>query len=299
MPGMNVCAAIPPQPAPSCRQPASAPPPRCDFSLVDALPRRDAAGCRLYVGHDAAAPAPALLFVAGAYHGAWCYSNYLDFFGRRGMACFAIDLPGHGSLAQAGTATDLDIAALGRHLEQACRTLARPLVLVGHSMGALPVLLAASRGAARAVILLAPSPPGNLPGAQALPAVPEGRLKAPPAQAEIRARFLAVDDQRDVTPIVERLTPESPAILNDRYLLRVAVDAAALRCPGVCLEAQLDTPDRHPAGQDRAIADFLGLQHAVLPGQPHCMMYADRWAESAATVLEWYGRLTAATSARY
>lgn len=293
MPDMNVCAAIPPQSHPSCRQPAQ--PPRFDFSLIDRLPRRDAAGCRLFIGRDTAAPGPALLFVPGAYHGAWCYSNYLDFFARQGVDCFAIDLPGHGSLAQAdAAAADLDIAALGRRLEQACRTLGRPLVLAGHSMGALPVMLAASRGAARAVILLAPSPPGNLPGAHALPAVPAGRLKAPPAVAEIRKRFLAVDDERDVTSIVERLTPESPAILNDRYLLRVTVDPMAMDCPGVCLEAQLDTPDRHPAGQDRAIADFLGLRHAVLQGQPHCMMYADRWAESAAAILEWYRSLTAA-----
>jgi pimeloyl-ACP methyl ester carboxylesterase len=287
---MNVCDTIPPHPA--CSQP-----PRFDFSLVDRLPRRDVAGCRLFIGRDAAAPGSALLFVAGAYHGAWCYSNYLDFFARQGVDCYAIDLPGHGTLAQ-DAAADLDIAALGRCLEQACRTLGRPLVLAGHSMGALPVMLAASRGAAQAVILLAPSPPGNLPGAHALPAVPEGRLKAPPPVAEIRKRFLAVDDERDVAPIIERLTPESSAILNDRYLLRVAVDPVAWDCPGVCLEAQRDTPDRHPAGQDRAIADFLGLRHAVLPGQPHCMMYADRWAESAAAILEWYRSLAAAGARR-
>ena len=296
MPNMNVCTATPPRPRSSSRQPSQ---PRYDFSLIDRLPHRDAAGCRLFVGHDAAAPAPALLFVAGAYHGAWCYSNYLDFYARRGVSCFAIDLPGHGSLAQGNTTPGLDIATLGQHLQQACRALGRPVVLVGHSMGALPVMLAASRGAAHAVILLAPSPPGNLPGAHALPAVPESRLKAPPQAAEIRERFLAVQDERDVTPIAERLTPESPAILNDRYLLRVPVDPAAWCCPGVCLEAQLDTSDRHPTGQDRALAGFLGLQHAVLQGQPHCMMYSDNWAASAAEILEWYRKLVLAAERPY
>lgn len=298
MPAMDALSPNSPMPHAPGRPPATGRPPRYDFSLIDRLPSLDVAGCRLYFGHDAAAPAPALLFVAGAYHGAWCYSNYLDYFARRGVSCFAIDLPGHGNLAQAG-ATDLDITTLGSHLEQACRALGRPLVLVGHSMGALPVMLAASRGAAHAMVLMAPSPPGNLPGARALPEVPTDSLKAPPAESEIRRRFLAVGDERDVTPIVERLTPESPAILNDRYLLRVAVDPAAIRCPGVCLEAQLDTPDRHPEGQDRAIADFLGLRHAVLHGQPHCMMYSDRWAQSATALLEWYRSLTAEAGGRY
>lgn len=260
-----------------------------DFSSIDNKPRIEAAACHLYAGYRARnAAQPAFLFVAGAYHGAWCYSHYLDYFAQQHISCFAIDLPGHGTLSSASTPVSLSIGDLGAHLVQACRTLDRPLVLVGHSMGALPVMLAAAGLPLAGMVLLAPSPPGNLPQAQALPAVATDRLKAAPNAAEIRKRFLAVEANRDVAAVVQRLTPESPTILNDRYLLRVDIDSRPIQCPGICFEAELDTPDRHPDGQDKAIADFLGLQHQLLKQQPHCMMYGDHWVDSAAALLAWY-----------
>ncbi|GAB2893644.1 alpha/beta hydrolase [Paralcaligenes sp. KSB-10] len=260
-----------------------------DFSSIDNKPRIDAAECRLFTACRARSAAqPAFLFVAGAYHGAWCYSHYLDYFAQHHINCFAIDLPGHGTLYSASTPVSLGINDLGTHLVQACRTLNQALILVGHSMGALPVMLAAAGLPLAGMVLLAPSPPGNLPHAQALPAVATDRLKAAPNAAEIRKRFLAVEANRDVAAIVQRLTPESPTILNDRYLLRVDIDSRRIQCPGICFEAELDTPDRHPEGQDKAIADFLGIQHQLLKQQPHCMMYGDRWIDSAAALLAWY-----------
>lgn len=264
-------------------------PSQFDFSAIDKRPRLDAAAYRLFVGHDTgSALQPTFLFVAGAYHGAWCYSHYLDYFAQQHIGCFAIDLPGHGTLCSHDVSIGLSVQDLGTSLVQACRALSRPLVLVGHSMGALPVMLAAEQLPVAGMVLLAPSPPGNLPQAQALPAVAPDRFTPPPGEPEIRHRFLATSPDRNVAAVAQRLTPESPTILNDRYLLRVAIDPHRIRCPGICFEAELDTPDRHPAGQDQAIADFLGLQHQILTGQPHCMMYANQWIDSAAALLAWY-----------
>jgi pimeloyl-ACP methyl ester carboxylesterase len=260
-----------------------------DFGAIDGALRRDVAGCRVFTGRDAAQTGkPAFMFVAGAFHGAWCYVNYLNYFASHDIDCFAIDLPGHGTLAAPTPALDLGIHDLGAQLAQACRALDRPLVLVGHSMGALPVMLAAEQLPLAGLVLLAPSPPGNLPGALALPEVAAGRIKAPPDAAEVAKRFLAVSPDRDIRPVIERLTPETPAIMNDRYLLRVTIDPARIQCPGICFEAERDDPDRHPAGQDEAVARFLGLSYQLLSNQPHCMMYADRWRESAAELQTWY-----------
>lgn len=258
-----------------------------DFSLADRLPVRPAGQGRLLT---AAAPngRPGLLLVPGAYHGAWCYAHYLDHFARAGLACAAIDVRGHGPLPQAPGFVDAGIADLAADVVSALDLLDAPTVVVGHSMGALPALLAASQRAVAGVVLMAPSPPANLPGALGLPPVPADTVRAVPAASEIRARFLATSPTRDVSAVMQRLNPESPRVLNDRYLLRVPVDPAAVTAPGLCLEAGLDTHDRHPPGQDRAIAQLFGFSHAVLAGQPHCMMYGDAWQVSADAILDWY-----------
>lgn len=258
-----------------------------DFSLADRLPARPAGHGRLLT---AAAPngKPGLLLVPGAYHGAWCYAHYLDYFARAGLACAAIDLRGHGALPRDDGFIDAGIADLAADVVSALDLLDAPTVVVGHSMGALPALLAASQRAVAGVVLMAPSPPANLPGARGLPPMPADAVRAAPAAGEIRARFLATTPTRDVSAVTQRLTPESPRVLNDRYLLRVQIDPAAVTAPGLCLEAGLDTHDRHPPGQDRAIARLFGFAHAVLAGQPHCMMYGDQWHVSADAILEWY-----------
>lgn len=259
-----------------------------DFSLADRLPARAAGHGRLLIGAAPQDRGPGLLFVPGAYHGAWCYAHYLDYFARAGLACAALDMRGHGALPQDASFSSVTIADLGEDVASAIDALEGPTVIVGHSMGALPALLAACHRPVAGVVLMAPSPPGDLPGALALPPVPGGTPRLPPSATEIRARFLATTPDRDVRAVARRLCAESPQVLNDRYLLRVAVAAASVTAPGLCLEAGLDTHDRHPPGQDLAIARRYGFSHAVLAGQPHCMMYADDWQISAAAILDWH-----------
>ncbi|QVQ24927.1 alpha/beta hydrolase [Achromobacter deleyi] len=273
--------------ATSSLRPSSATDP-LDFSLADRLPARDAGHGRLLIGAAPQDRRPGLLFVPGAYHGAWCYAHYLDYFANAGLACAALDMRGHGSLPQDASFSSVTIADLGEDVANALDALEGPTIVVGHSMGALPALLAASHRPVAGVVLMAPSPPGDLPGALALPPVPGGAPRTPPSATEIRARFLATTPERDVREVTRRLCAESPQVLNDRYLLRVAVAAASVTAPGLCLEAGLDTHDRHPPGQDQAIARRYGFSHAVLAGQPHCMMYADHWQISAAAILDWH-----------
>lgn len=259
-----------------------------DFGAADRLPVRDAGRGRLLIGAAPQDARPGLLFVPGAYHGAWCFAHYLDYFTAAGLACAALDVRGHGALPQDAGFPAVTIDDLGQDVVSALDVLAAPTVVVGHSMGALPALLAASRRPVAGVVLLAPSPPGDLPGAHALPAVPEDAPRAAPAESEIRSRFLATAPDRDVRAVARRLCAESPQVLNDRYLLRVTIGPASIRAPGLCLEAGLDTHDRHPPGQDLAIARRYGFSHALLAGQPHCMMYADHWQISASAILDWH-----------
>lgn len=260
-----------------------------DFSGIDTRPATSVAGCRVYTGYEGPPDRPALVFVPGGYHGAWCFSHYLDYFSQRHIGCYALDLPGHGSLADELT-PDIGLEFLSDRLIACIEELGRPVVLAGHSVGAIPAMLAAMAVNPQGLVLLAPSPPGNLPGARALPALPEDALRAAPDPDEVRWRFLAATGQINVENVMARMRPESPRVLNDRYTLRMQVDPDRIVCPGICLEAGRDDLERHPAGQDLAIARFLGIDYQLLDAQPHCMMYGADWQQSAEAILVWYQR---------
>uniref|UniRef100_UPI0035E14769 alpha/beta hydrolase n=1 Tax=Streptomyces virginiae TaxID=1961 RepID=UPI0035E14769 len=182
-----------------------------DFSLADRLNSHDVGQGRLLIGRAAPARRPAdafashagpgLLFVPGGYHGAWCYAHYLDYFARAGLPCAAVDVRGHGPLPRDANFIQAGVSDLAHDVVAALDALDGPTVIVGHSVGALPALLAATQRPVAGIILMAPSPPGNLPGALALPPVPEDVVRQPPAATEVRARFLATSPDRDVSAV--------------------------------------------------------------------------------------------------
>jgi pimeloyl-ACP methyl ester carboxylesterase len=261
-----------------------------DFDRIDALPAFPAGQGRLVVGAQSGANGPALLFVHGAYHGAWCYAGYLDYFPAHGIACAALDLPGHGWLPPPRDFARHGVRDFGRCVVDAIDLMANAVVLVGHSLGALPALWAATQRDVAGVVLIAPSPPSNVPGAQPLPPVPPGASRAPPGPDEIRRRFASGLACHDIAAIAARLCPESAEALNDRYLLRMEIPPCAISVPGLCLEAGVEDHDRHPPGQDKAIADLYDFEYRRLADLPHCMMYAQGWQDSAEVIREWHAR---------
>lgn len=261
-----------------------------DFSAMNAREGVDIGGCKVYTGSQGRPEMPAMVFIHGGYHGAWCFSHYLDYFSEHGIGCHAVDLPGHGALASDIT-LDIDVTYLAESLQTCVIAMERPVVVVGHSAGALPAMLTAmNTHTVSGLILLAPSPPGNLPSAQALPTLPMDRLVDAPLATEVRRRFLGTDERVCVDSVTALMCPESPSVLNDRYALRIHIDPVRITCPGICIEAGLDDAARHPEGQDQAVANFLGIDYICLKHHPHCMMYGPRWRESAEFLLKWYRR---------
>ena len=239
-----------------------------------------------------------LLLVHGGYHAAACWTGWRALLAARGLASAALDLRGHGALAAAGFPPTTGVLDYAADVAEAAALLrqetGRAPVLVGHSLGALVVLAAAAAGAPCAgLALLAPSPPGNLPGVQAVPEVPEGALLPPPPEAIAIERWMG--GRPPPSPLKEAwlgsLCAESPRALNDRYALRIRVDPAALRGrPVLVLEAGRDDAARHPAGQDAAIAGFLGGTHCLLPEAPHCLMLGEHSAAAAGVLAGWMPR---------
>ena len=84
-----------------------------DYAFVDGLPALPAGAAQLRIGlqSSVAAHGPPLLFIPGAYHGAWCYAGWLKTCRAAGIPCAALDYRGHGSLAGRGLAPDTGVEA--------------------------------------------------------------------------------------------------------------------------------------------------------------------------------------------
>jgi pimeloyl-ACP methyl ester carboxylesterase len=243
----------------------------------------------VFAGPGAGVP---ILCIPGGYHGAWCFASWLALFAEAGIAAAALESRGKGTLeADADPATGVEDYATDA--VQASAAMGGRVVLLGHSLGALVALRAAERlDGVAGLLLVAPSPPGNLPGAAPVATVPEGAMLRPPAEPVVVARYLAGARPEGLAGYLAALSSESPRALNDRYALRITIEPSRFAgLPVLVLEAGCDDAERHPAGQDAATARFLGGVHRLLPDAPHCLMTGP-WARAgAAPLIDWHHAL--------
>jgi len=222
---------------------------------------------------------PPVLLVHGGYHGAWCWSDWMERLAATGRTAAAIDLRGHGGLPQSEAFITAGFTEMTDDVVAAIDTLAAPPLLVGHSIGGLLVMLAACRRATAGLLLVCPSPPGNLPGAATVALVPENAPVPALTAAVARTRYAPHLSNAAAADLAGRLCAESPRLLNERYGLRIAVDPAAITVPTHVVEGGRDDPERHPPGQDAAIARFLGGTHQRLDDAPHNLMMGPGWQD--------------------
>lgn len=262
-----------------------------DFSYHDSLPAERVGLARMTRSPVAETKdRPALLFVHGSMQGAWCYSHWLKAAHEAGIAASAVDVRGHGGLPTADLVT-AGFNEYGDDVAAVARTFDHPPVLLGHSMGGLMVGVAATRAPVSGLVLLTPSPPANLPGAQAVAPVDETRPVPPADEKTVREKFLPNHTGQDISAMLERQCPESAVATNDRYKLRVPVDVSKINCPALCISAGRDWPLTHPPGQDAAVGKFYGAEHVHLDDAAHCLMIDVDWRPGWDVILDWYERV--------
>jgi non-heme chloroperoxidase len=239
---------------------------------------------------------PALLFVHGAFAGAWVWAeHFLPYFAACGFPAYALSLRGHGESHGREALTWAGLADYVDDLETAIDALADAPVLVGHSMGALVVMKYLERAQAPAAALLAPVPPhGLLPASLSL-AVSQPSLFAElnallasgraSLEALHKALFAGPVPAEKLVAYHRRFQRESPRAIWDMTLFDLPQSWRMRRPPMLVLLAERDA--LFPLGQSRAGFAAIGLRIEVLDELGHAVMLEPGWQRAADRLIRW------------
>jgi pimeloyl-ACP methyl ester carboxylesterase len=193
-------------------------------------------------------PVP-LLFVHGAFHGAWCWDEYfLNFFADNGYRALALDLRGHGASPLTRTLNRCTVADYVADVRAVADTLPRPPVVIGHSMGGFVVQKYLAAHDAPAGVLVASAPPRGLLPAMVRVALRNARHSGRPAAllffghpAVARATFYSPGTAEErVTRYTGMLQDESTRVLYRDLLYAELADPERVTVPLLVLGADQD-----------------------------------------------------------
>ena len=244
---------------------------------------------------------PPLLFVHGAWHGAWCWEqHFLPFFAGQGYEVHALDLRGHGQSPAKKPMRWNRIADYVDDVRAVVGTFDKPPVVIGHSMGGLICqhlmrrtdhlagvgLLATvpSYGVWRAAANIALHRPLDFARANLT-------LSLYPLVADpVKARHMFIDEEAsaaETRAFAARLTDES--YLGFLDMLAFALPRAGpAAMPMLIVGGGKDTLFS-PSSQ-RHTANRYGCDCHIVPGAPHDLMLSRNWQVAAGHFLDWLAR---------
>ena len=239
-----------------------------------------------------------LLFVHGAFVGAWCWDeHFLPYFAQLGYAAHAVSLRGHGGSPGRET---LALAGIDDYVEDmlwAAQQCGSPPVLIGHSMGGIVVQRGLARSRAPAAVLMASVPPQGLLGSALLLAAQDPQLfreinlvqLAQPQHATLqgvrRALFSQDLPEAEVARHFMRMQPESQRALFELSWPQHLWTGDGGGLPVLVLGAADDAffaPDAV-----RATARLYDTEAVIFPGIAHAMMLEARWLAVAQRIARW------------
>jgi pimeloyl-ACP methyl ester carboxylesterase len=238
--------------------------------------------------------APPLVFVHGAWHGAWCWEDhFLDYFADLGFACYALNLRGHGASKGTRDVRFCRVRHFVEDLEEAVASIGAEPVLIGHSLGGFVVQKYLEKHSARLGVLLGSIPPHG--GLRMVKRLMRGRpldvlrsnlvfsLKPLFSNArKVRALlFDANTPQQIVENCADRLQDDTIVGLFDYVFLNLVnvskVDTQMLVF-GAAEDSMIDAEDVAATGR------AYGRTPIFLPRVGHDMMIDGNWERAAKTI---------------
>ena len=250
---------------------------------------------------------PPVLFVHGAWHGAWCWDeHFMDFFADKGHRALAVSLRGHGKSSAPKSMRFCSIADFVADVAAVANTLPERPIIVSHSMGGFVVQKYLESHGAAAAVLLASVPPNGILGFLAR------RLKRHPWYTASGLAMTKSLRGVGATPELARETFFSPshseaevaryaAELGEEYALKIAIDMLwfdlprphLVSTPLLVLGAEDDVC--FTAREVRATAAAYGTDAEIFPKMSHDMMLDPGWRAVAERI---HARLEICVAAR-
>lgn len=247
-----------------------------------------------------AAKAHPLLFIHGAFTGAWCWQeHFLPFFANAGYAAYALSLSGHGNSRGHEKLDSLSISDYVADVAEVALQLAQPPVLIGHSMGGFVVQKYLEQHAAAAAVLMCSVPP------QGLATAALGMMMAKPglmvelnrlmgggvvALEALREALFAQDVSNDDLSRYYRWSqPESHRAIWDMTLFSLPRPSLVAATPMLVLGAEYD--HLIPRSLVEMTARSYGVEAEIFAGLGHGLMLEKDWRQVAQRVLDWLGDL--------
>lgn len=251
----------------------------------------------IIVGSQTGSRPNPLLFVHGAWHGAWCWqAHFLPYFAARGYATRALSLRGHGASSGRERLRWTRISDYVTDLRQVVSEMPRPPILIAHSMGGLVAQKYLEDHRLPAAVLLASVPTHGAPWA------------ALRVFRRMPLAFLRVILTLRVYPLVD--TPHKAQLnlfsadlapeLLDTYARKLQDESFMAFMDMILLSRpnprKVTTPLLVLGGATDQIFDPSEIEktawnyrtHAdILPNMAHDMMLEPRWEAAAARIAAW------------
>jgi hypothetical protein len=241
---------------------------------------------------------PPLLFVHGAWHGAWCWlEHWLPYLATQGYDCYALNLRGHGGCPSPTALRWRSIADYVQDVQQVMATLPQTPVLIGHSMGGHVVQKLLEQQRVPAAVLVAPVPANGAWGylGHLLTHHPRIALRMaltlsldPLAQDAAAAREAFFTESLSPAlqdEYVAQLEGESFRVLLDSLLLNLPRPQRMQRVPLLVLAAEQDRVFSVEAISATALACHAEVVR--FPGMGHDLMLEAAWVRPADAVVAW------------
>lgn len=240
--------------------------------------------------------APPILFVHGAFAGAWCWDEFfLPWFADAGYHAHAIDLPGRRGSPEHKKLQDLTIDDYLDAVMAAVEAFDDPPVIVGHSMGGWLAWRVAETTRISGLVLMAPVPPTGL-AAPALQLAVSNPALAMDVAAVHNGGTASVDTllttlfsrsvPRDVAEgYISRFQNESQVAVAGLYNPRMPNVMGLWGTPIMVLGAEEDQliPPEHV----HWTASISGRLAHIYEDMGHGMMLENEWQRVAEDIASW------------
>lgn len=245
---------------------------------------------------ESGARLPPVLFVHGAFHGAWCWEeHFLPYFSARGLDAHALSLRGHGKSEGREQIDSWGLEEYCGDIDQVCQGLPRPPVLVGHSSGAVVIQQYVQSHPGPGVVMLAPT---------ALAPMVLAKLRWALRFPGPTLRALATGDVNHALPTLRHnfFSSEMPESEVERYMARMQRESKRLfrevsrirdanplgvRIPTLILASE---QDRIPHRINQRLAESFDADLHTLP-VAHDVMLDPKWQMVADQIIDWIMRL--------